>query len=592
MADRTLEKLLDQARKAYQKRDKHNGARLIEEILQQDFYHQGVWELLQQLYGGDEPHEEFQRSFTARYYPDRLRLLEEEMASRAAALEPQKRPSFFKRLFGRSKAKSEPAPQDGSPQAALTAAERPAPPSAQPESTLSAGITPERGLSGREPAPRAPAPAQPPSRFRQVTTSPAPAQAAPAAGGLMPSAASPGAAEDAIRVILVDDIAQTRETVLRSLRFQEDIDVVGTASNGLQAIKLVRELRPDVVLMDVNMPDMDGITATATIRRDMPGTEVVILTVQDDMDYIRRAMLAGARDFLSKPPMIDELVQAVQRAGAQARQYRLNQPLAHTRLYTPVSRPGGKIISVYSPRGGSGCTMLAVNLAIGLHRDDRQVVLVDADLLYGDAPVQLNTQSKLSILDLAPRVDELDPEIVNEVLATHVSGVKILHPPRPERAELVTGPQLTKLLLYLSKLFPYVIVDTTHRLSETTLAALDVSDLILLVSTLDIPSISRTRSFLELSKLLNLKPERIMLAVNQFDPRVGIGVEKLPHAFGKAPAIVIPMTSGVAIESINRGTPILIWREASQMPIGKAIRKSVQDVRARLREIERTAVET
>ncbi len=118
---------------------------------------------------------------------------------------------------------------------------------------------------------------------------------------------------------MVDDIAQTRETVIRTLRFQENIEVEGTAMNGVQAIELVKELKPEVVIMDVNMPDMDGITATGIIKREVPYAQVIILTVQDDVDYIRRAMNAGARDFLAKPPVIEELVAAVERAAEFSR---------------------------------------------------------------------------------------------------------------------------------------------------------------------------------------------------------------------------------------------------------------------------------
>jgi len=88
---------------------------------------------------------------------------------------------------------------------------------------------------------------------------------------------------------VVDDITQTRETVIRSLRFQDDIDVIGTATNGIQAIQTAKQLQPDVIVMDVNMPDMDGITATAAIKRDVPATEIIILTVQDDVDYLRKS---------------------------------------------------------------------------------------------------------------------------------------------------------------------------------------------------------------------------------------------------------------------------------------------------------------
>jgi pilus assembly protein CpaE len=70
--------------------------------------------------------------------------------------------------------------------------------------------------------------------------------------------------------------------------------------------------------MDINMPDMDGISATEQIRQRMPSVKIIILSVQNDSNYMRRAMLAGARDFLTKPPMADELISAVRRAGLMA----------------------------------------------------------------------------------------------------------------------------------------------------------------------------------------------------------------------------------------------------------------------------------
>jgi len=108
-----------------------------------------------------------------------------------------------------------------------------------------------------------------------------------------------------IKVLIVDDIAETRENVRKLLQFESDIEVVGAARTGREAIQMSQELLPDVVLMDINMPDMDGITATETIRQKTPHVQVVILSVQGDQNYMRRAMLVGARDFLTKPPMAD-----------------------------------------------------------------------------------------------------------------------------------------------------------------------------------------------------------------------------------------------------------------------------------------------
>ncbi len=571
MAKQTLDKLLVEAQKAYQKRDKHLGARLIDEILQQDLNYPGAWDLLYRLFGGGQPYDEFQRSFVSQYYPDKLPLLQPRLPGgqdRAAGIPgvqptPEKKPAFLNKLFGQPKRS---APEAMAP-AVRSEAQPPAPPAAS---------------SNPPPAPTITVPTVPPS-------APEVAPAFPATEGLPPLKAA--SMQEKVRVILVDDIAQTRETVARSLRFQENIDVIGSASNGVQAIHLARELKPDVIIMDVNMPDMDGIAATAIIKRDVPSAEVIILTVQDDIDYMRRAMLAGARDFLSKPPMIDDLVQSVLRAGEQARLQREKLPPVPLSRSMQASIMGGKIISVYSPRGGSGCTVIAANLAVALHSEDTPTVIVDGDLQFGDVPVLFDSVSKLTVLDLAPRVAELDPEMVDEVLTTHSSGVKILHPPRPERAELVTGPHFSQLLTYLSKHFSYVIVDTSHRLSEVTMAALDVSNLILLVSTLDIPAIARTRKFVELVPLLNLDPQRVMLVINQHDQRVGITPEKLAHAFGKEAEAIIPLSRDLVLELINRGVPFMLRKADAALPIGLAMLKTSRSVRSRLVELEQLALE-
>ena len=101
----------------------------------------------------------------------------------------------------------------------------------------------------------------------------------------------------------------------------------------------------------------------------------------------------------------------------------------------------GKIITVYSPKGGTGCTTVAVNLAMILHNEETPVILVDGNLQFGDVSVFLNEQGKNSVADLASRAEELDPEFIEEVLLTHsITGVKILpSPSRPEYAEGVTG---------------------------------------------------------------------------------------------------------------------------------------------------------
>src|SRR5215210_7553774 len=124
---------------------------------------------------------------------------------------------------------------------------------------------------------------------------------------------------DQIRVLIVDDIPETRDHLTKLLGFETDIEVVGSASSGKEALDLAVKLSPDVVLMDINMPDMDGISATEQLAARAPGAAVVMMSVQGEADYLRRSMLAGAREFLVKPFSSDELTMSIRQVSARER---------------------------------------------------------------------------------------------------------------------------------------------------------------------------------------------------------------------------------------------------------------------------------
>ncbi|MEZ0395665.1 MAG: response regulator [Anaerolineales bacterium] len=398
---------------------------------------------------------------------------------------------------------------------------------------------------------------------------------------------------DKIKVLIVDDVAETRENVRKLLQFEADMEVVGAARTGREAIQMAQELSPDVVLMDINMPDMDGITATETIRQKMPHVQVVILSVQGDQNYMRRAMLVGARDFLTKPPMADELTAAIRRAGALAREERAKStqvyaaPMPGLPQAMPVGMAAqGKIIMVYSPKGGTGCTTVAVNLALALHNEDTPVALVDANLQFGDVAVFLNEQGKNTILDLAPRASELDPEIVSEVMIKHAgSGMHILAaPPRPEQAESVKPDQVSELLEYLRRLYAYVVVDTCSYLNDVTLAVLDVCDTVVLITTQDIPSIKDGRLFLDLLQTLGIPSSKVAFTMNRFDRRIAITPEKVGENLKQEVVAVIPLDERVVIPSVNRGVPFVL--DNKTQPAARGIFMLAEALRSRLLSVD------
>lgn len=394
--------------------------------------------------------------------------------------------------------------------------------------------------------------------------------------------------DEKFRVLIVDDIAETRENIKKLLQFENDIEVVGAARNGHEGINLALELRPDVILMDINMPDMDGITATETIRQKLAFAQIIILTVQADPNYMRRAMLAGARDYLTKPPAVDEMINAIRRAGRIAHEERTKQRTTFLGPPGTLIQPGmvpvqiqaGKVVAVYGPKGGTGTTTIAVNLAIALNSKETPTILVDGDMEYGDVAVFVNQRGKNSIVDLALRADELDFEIVVEVAIRHdASGLMILSAPnRPELSEAVTGEQFTKVLEFLRNMYAYIVVDCASSLSDVTLATIDSADLIVLLTTQEIPAIKDARLFMDILSALKIDKERLLFVMNKFDKRIGITPEKISENFKKDIDVTLPYEDKVVIPSINRGVPFILGDKSR--PITKsllALRDAVQE---------------
>jgi NarL family two-component system response regulator LiaR len=119
-----------------------------------------------------------------------------------------------------------------------------------------------------------------------------------------------------IRVIIVDDHAMVRIGLATFLEVTDDLDLVGQATNGQEAVELCEQRQPDVILMDLVMPEMDGVTATRTIRERWPQVQVIALTSFQEKELVQNALQAGAISYLLKNVSMDDLTEAVRAAHA------------------------------------------------------------------------------------------------------------------------------------------------------------------------------------------------------------------------------------------------------------------------------------
>jgi pilus assembly protein CpaE len=377
---------------------------------------------------------------------------------------------------------------------------------------------------------------------------------------------------DRIKILIVDDIPETRDHLAKLLGFETDIEVAGAAESGPQALELAQRLHPDVVLMDINMPGMDGITTSEQLGSLVPSTAVIMMSVQGEADYLRRSMLAGAREFLVKPFSADELTTSIRKVHERERE---KQSRASERAgAAPPARAAadhpersGSVVTLFAPKGGVGRSTIAVNLAVAAAKDGRKVALVDGSLQFGDIAVMLNLDPRhRSLADLVPEMEAGVPESLDAVLVHHDSGIDVLlAPPTPETAELITPTYMRGVLAGLRRDHDLVVVDTPPVLNDIVLMMLDVADRIVAVLTLEITNIRNLRIFLEVARQLGYDDGRLQLVLNRADSSLGIRVADVERSLGRKVDHSIVSDGRSVVYALNRGVPFVISNPEAQV---------------------------
>jgi pilus assembly protein CpaE len=387
-----------------------------------------------------------------------------------------------------------------------------------------------------------------------------------------------------IRLMIVDDVPDTTENVRRLLYFERDIQVIATAASGREAIAKAVHLMPDIILMDINMPDMDGLRAAQVILQQVP-TRVVMMSVQAEPEYLQRALLVGARGYLTKPFTSDQLVDTL-RSAAQVQVQRpagpdmgpgapngngngngrgrvADYPAPPSPYGPPLSssRARQHVIAVFSGKGGVGRSVVALNLAMMLRQlTQERVALIDADLQSGDIHVLLNMNTPSSIDDLREALS-LDAEIIHHSMAVHESGLMVLRSPlHPESAERFTEDEMKRIMVDLRENFDFLVVDMSSHYSEANLMILEMADQIVLVTTLELTSLNKVTRFFEVAGRLGFPEEKIVLVCNRVQSYYGIKPQQLEAQLRHKVAALFPEENQLMVNAVNRGIPFVLYQ--------------------------------
>lgn len=365
-----------------------------------------------------------------------------------------------------------------------------------------------------------------------------------------------------ITVVIADDIVNTREDVKRLLFFEEDIKVVGEASDGEEAIKVVKDLKPDVVLMDINMPGIDGIAATERITDKVPQTAVVIISIQGEQEYLRKAMAAGASEYLVKPFSSQELADAIRRVNDKTK--RRQGTIVQLQEAAQPEAPG-RIVVVFSTKGGAGRSTLACNLAAVLSQEFRKrVAVVDLDVVAGDVAVLYNLVLPGSVGELAKEPD-LNREVIEGYLAKHLSGVKVLGvvPTREEDLSEV-ATRISEILEIMRQESNYVLVDTPPVLNAAVAQVLDIADDIVVVGGSDLPALRRLKADLEFLSIHQLA-EKVHVVLNNASFEGGLKLADVEKSLGLSSISTISADVKTLQAAANKGIPFVVMSKNSRV---------------------------
>src|SRR3954467_4383707 len=297
--------------------------------------------------------------------------------------------------------------------------------------------------------------------------------------------------------------------------------------------------------------DLEAAASLAdNLRVTRPAVSVILMRQRVDTAILAEALRSGMREVVEERDLTG-LSEAVRRAH---------------QVYRAVTGPGstgdsgptGRLLTVFSPKGGVGKTTIAVNLAVALAaRDKYRVCLVDLDLGFGDVAITLQLFPARTIADAVALESDLDYAVLEPLLTPHRRGFSTLVAPvQPDAKDSIPASLIARILSVLKSNFDYVIVDTAPAFDEHVLQAFDETDELLLVTTLDVPTLKNVKIACETLDLLNFPKPHRHLVLNRADDKVGLAPEKVEVTLDMRIAQAIPTSPEVA-NATNAGEPIV-----------------------------------
>ena len=349
-----------------------------------------------------------------------------------------------------------------------------------------------------------------------------------------------------------------------SLGSHPEIELVGASNTVADGAAALAGGHLDVILHATRAASLPADELAAI--REHTRAPVILLASGGSSGLLEQALDADVADVLLLPQLVENIVFAIRKATHGTRRH-----------HEAGSGRHGKIVTVFSPKGGTGKTVTATNLAAACAKfEGRKTLLLDLDLQFGDAAIMLGVEPEKTIYDLVVAPGELDAEKLAGYTTKHACGLEVLPAPlRPEDAELVTEAKLGRLLEVAREAFDVIVVDTSPFFHGPMLATLDRTDELLLLCSLDVPTLKNLRLALQTLDLLSFPKQRVRIVLNRSNSKVGMKPNEVEGALGMKVRFEVPSDRAVPL-SVNRGNPVVLAEEGAD--VSKAIKAMAKEL--------------
>ena len=371
-----------------------------------------------------------------------------------------------------------------------------------------------------------------------------------------------------ITLVVLSTGLENFKDIRRALSAEQRVKLLAGGNDADQLYDEIVRLKPAAAIIALGPNAEQAVRFIERLNAECPKTTIISAAQDASPDMIIGSLRAGAREFLRIPISADELRTVLDRVSEFTNKEQVERP-----------KKKGRMIAIFSSKGGCGTSFIATNFAAATNA---KTVLVDLNLQAGDLPLFLGLEAKYSIADMVEKRNRLDETLVNSLVTPHSGNLSLLAAPHSaDSADEIEPQHIFEVLQKLREHYDYVILDPQHTFDSITLAALDQSDEIMLVLTLDIPAIRSTQRALEIFDRLGYPRKKVRIVVNRWSKQIDIDLRQVEKFLNEPVIGFVPSDYQTAVSSINLGTPLVqseptskialeIRRIAEQISVGVA----------------------